>query len=168
MECHKEYMRKYRLKNRERLSKLVMEWKNKNRDKYRDSCRAHYATEEGKRKHVVRVERTFRSWLSHLTSRSRMRNPGPHDPKDPERREFNIDLDYVMGILERQKHHCALTGLPLTHRFNDLYAASVDRIDSSKGHIKGNIQIICSAINFAKRSHSNEGMIKFIRDLRSQ
>jgi len=103
--------------------------------------------------------------LSHLLGRIKAssKKPGPHDPKgDDPRREYNLDLGYVVGLYEKQNGKCALTGLQMVHKHNNFFAASMDRIDPQKGHIKGNIQIVCQAINWAKRHNTNEDMAKFL------
>lgn len=164
MPCHKEYMKQYRQIHREKIRKQVQGWKDNNRDRHRENNRNRYATEEGKILHKDRVERTFRSWLSLKIGalRSHAKNPTPHDPKDGPRRDFDIDIDYVMSILEEQKERCAITNIPLMHRYNDGCAASIDRIDSSKGHVKNNIQIVCQWVNRAKNNMTNDEFIEIL------
>lgn len=41
------------------------------------------------------------------------------------------------------------------------YQASLDRIDSSKGYIEGNVEFVCLAVNYAKNGFSKEQMIEF-------
>jgi hypothetical protein len=41
--------------------------------------------------------------------------------------------------------------------------ASLDRIDSSKGYIEGNIEFVCLAINYAKNGFSKEETQNFIK-----
>lgn len=41
--------------------------------------------------------------------------------------------------------------------------ASLDRIDSSKGYIKGNVQFVCHMANVAKNDYTYEQMIEFCR-----
>lgn len=68
--------------------------------------------------------------------------------------EFNISPIYVWKIYEKQKRKCALTGLDIkfTHDSNKPYelTASVDRIDSRKGYIRGNIQLVHKTVNLMK------------------
>ena len=56
----------------------------------------------------------------------------------------------MLKILEDQKFLCAVSGVLLTHNLYDPFGASIDRIDSTKGHVRGNIQIVCIFINHAK------------------
>lgn len=167
VDCHREYMKEYRRRNREKLRGQIQDWKDKNREKHRESNRKNYATPEGKAGHVRRTEKTYRSWLGHIISalKGHSINPGKHDPKSGPKRDYDIDLDYVMEILESQEYKCAITGVELTHQYNDMRAASIDRIDSEKGHVKGNIQLLCQAVNHAKRHHTQSDIVSFFRSV---
>ena len=44
-----------------------------------------------------------------------------------------------------------------------IYTASLDRIDSNKGYIKGNVQFISTAINYMKNNMSNEDTVKLCK-----
>ena len=61
-----------------------------------------------------------------------------------------------MDIWESQEGRCAITDLPMTHRYNDPKAVSIDRINSSKGHVRDNIQLVCQWVNRAKNNMANE------------
>ena len=162
--CNIEYMKEYRRINRKRISRQVRDWKDKNREQYRASCRTHYATADGKKKHRGRVEKTPRTWLSHILSmiRSRCKKPGPHDAKKGPKRDFDLDLDFLMRLHGDQDGCCALSGLPMVHEFNSMRSISIDRVDSGKGYTRDNVQLVCQALNHAKRHHSNEDMIDFL------
>ncbi len=41
--------------------------------------------------------------------------------------------------------------------------ASLDRIDSTKGYIKDNVQFVCHMANVARNEYSHEQMIEFCR-----
>jgi hypothetical protein len=153
--CFKVYLAEYRKKNRDKLRKQVQYWKDTNREQLRDTNRKLYHTPEGKAMHRARVCKTPRTWLSHLLSigRAIALKPGPHDPKSGPKRDFDIDLDYVVSLYEAQQGKCAITGVKMTHAFNDMNAMSIDRIDPERGHIKGNIHLICQWTNFAKRHY---------------
>lgn len=81
-------------------------------------------------------------------------------------REFNIDLDYLVSLWEKQDGKCAITNLPLTHEYNCPSGASPDRIDSKEGYIKGNVQLVCKAVNLAKNSLPNHQIVEWFEKIR--
>jgi len=60
---------------------------------------------------------------------------------------FNITIDDISDVFEYQNKKCVYTGLEIS--FVD-GTASIDRIDSSMGYIKENIQIVHKHINIMK------------------
>jgi hypothetical protein len=57
---------------------------------------------------------------------------------------------------ENQKGQCAYTKLPLLATANQFNTVSLDRVDSSKGYVVGNVQLVCAAINKMKQDYSEE------------
>ena len=49
---------------------------------------------------------------------------------------FSVTIEYLSNLFEQQNHCCAITG----DKINEISNASLDRIDSSKGYIEGNVQ----------------------------
>jgi hypothetical protein len=77
-------------------------------------------------------------------------------------------LDDLLEQWINQNNICPYTGVTLIHpiRVKDeglIYMASLDRIDSSIGYLKGNIQFISVAANLAKNNMSHEQMIVFCK-----
>lgn len=78
---------------------------------------------------------------------------------------FTITIDYAWKLFVLQDGKCALSGLPLhfnTLRQRDPNAvttASLDRIDSTKGYVEGNVQWLHKNVNFMKHSLSQEVFI---------
>lgn len=73
---------------------------------------------------------------------------------------FDISPEDVWCILEKQKFKCALSGLPIDFKLQRTKStASVDRIDSSIGYIKSNIQIVHKKINKMKNNLSDKDFI---------
>ncbi|EGZ11670.1 hypothetical protein PHYSODRAFT_336180 [Phytophthora sojae] len=67
-------------------------------------------------------------------------------------REFNMTLEHVNDLLERQKYLCGLCYKQLTAD-----TASADRINNKLGHIDGNILISCVGCNVARKNMSLKG-----------
>ena len=79
-------------------------------------------------------------------------------------KEVNITLDDLLATWEKQKGVCPYTGIKLLHpkdakNHNIMYKASLDRIDSTFGYVKGNIQFISAAANLAKWSMTHDEMV---------
>lgn len=79
--------------------------------------------------------------------------------------EFTIDLDYISNLMEKQNFKCALTKIdihfPEHGTPNDgSMPASIDRIDSSKGYVPGNVQIILKKVNMMKQKYTQEEFIE--------
>ena|SRR3990172_12930553 len=71
-------------------------------------------------------------------------------------REFKINHKDVINLFNVQNKKCALTGIKFDGRN---FIPSLDRIDSSKGYINGNIQLILKELNSMK---SNMELEKFL------
>ena len=62
-------------------------------------------------------------------------------------------MDYIFKLWDIQKGKCNLSGVNMTwHRGGGStdYACSIDRKDSDKGYVVGNIQLVCRTVNFMK------------------
>ena len=86
--------------------------------------------------------------------------------------ECNVDVYFLLALLDRQEGKCAGTGRELLpsmyttekHR-SDKNTVSVDRIDSTKGYVKGNVQLVTFHYNTAKNSFSDEEFITLCKDV---
>lgn len=76
---------------------------------------------------------------------------------------FKITIRQAWNLFLKQERKCALTGVLLTLHPSSVEeganTASLDRIDSSKGYVKGNIQWVHVAINFMKHSLPEEEFV---------
>lgn len=91
-------------------------------------------------------------------------------------RKVNLDYDldplYLKELFESQNGECAVTQIPLVLNrsgFNKkdkrMDYASLDRIDSSKGYIKGNVQFVCLGINYMKNTFSSQEVLDFLKKI---
>ena len=105
-------------------------------------------------------EKTWSAWLG-----AKLKSCAGHDRKSGQ--EYNLDKTFILSLLHRQNYRCAVTGVPLTRTFGDPAAASIDRMDSSKGHTTDNVQIVCNFYNIGKGNRSElqaRALIQRIRD----
>jgi uncharacterized Zn finger protein (UPF0148 family) len=65
---------------------------------------------------------------------------------------FEITIQDIQKVYEQQDKICSFSGIPLLFGLN----ASIDRIDSSKGYTKDNIQIVHKTLNMMKRDLPND------------
>ena len=72
--------------------------------------------------------------------------------------EWNISFDYLADLLIEQDFKCALSGEPIS-AMETSNNASLDRIDSAKGYIEGNVQWVTSKINMMKQQYTQEEFI---------
>lgn len=67
--------------------------------------------------------------------------------------EYNLDILYIKQLLEAQQYKCKYSGIKFENNFhNKLTYPTIDRIDSSKGYIKGNVCICTYMINIMKNT----------------
>lgn len=80
---------------------------------------------------------------------------------------FDITIEYIWDLFLEQNKMCALSGLPLdfTYGRNHHYkgTASLDRIDSSKGYVKGNVQWVHKDVNWMKQDYSTDYFLKMCK-----
>ena len=79
--------------------------------------------------------------------------------------QFTISIEYIWDLFLKQDRKCALSGLPIhfPSRFSDTRnkTASLDRIDSSKGYIEGNVQWVHKNINVMKLDFKEDVFIDY-------
>lgn len=81
--------------------------------------------------------------------------------------EFSISIEYIWSLFEKQNRKCALSGIDLCFRpscaLSTNQTASLDRIDSSKGYVEGNVQWIHKDINWMKNDFKQEDFINYCK-----
>ncbi len=150
--CRKQYMEQYIADNYDKL-----------RQQHRDS----YQRDKKKRQTAVKVanqrspESFLRHLMHHITKNSTYKRAKKHS--NPAVLDVQINFSYLWQLYIMQDGKCARTGIPLDHKWNLLTSMSVDRIDSTKGYVPGNVQIICQFVNLGKNDHSNEEIDDFFQ-----
>lgn len=78
---------------------------------------------------------------------------------------FTISIEYGWKLYEKQNGKCALTGLdiPFPQKVEDGNFPSLDRIDSNKGYIKGNVQWVHKDVNRMKWNLDQERFLNLCK-----
>lgn len=75
-------------------------------------------------------------------------------------RPFDIDADYIYDLWKQQNNQCVYTGEQFKIVKGHPANLSIDKIVPELGYVKGNIQLVCWAINRAKGDLTHETFIK--------
>lgn len=72
--------------------------------------------------------------------------------------DFSITIEYLWNLFLKQNKKCALSGIELQFKKNhkNMTTASLDRIDSSKGYIEGNVQWVHKDVNLMKQKFGQQ------------
>jgi hypothetical protein len=86
--------------------------------------------------------------------------------------DVDITIEDLVEQWEKQKGICPYSGYELilpengnVKNIDFFHRASLDRIDSSKGYVKGNIQFVSTPINLMKLTKSDEEVKNFLMDI---
>lgn len=77
------------------------------------------------------------------------------------RREF-LDSDFLNELYKKQRGLCAISGVEMTYEQRGGRCPSnisLDRIDSSKGYTKDNVQLVCHIVNTMKMQYSVKELV---------
>jgi hypothetical protein len=82
------------------------------------------------------------------------------------RKEFDITIEYIWDLFIKQEKKCALSGLSLkfsTRTERNDGNCSLDRVDSDKGYIKGNVQWVHKNVNIMKNKFKESEFINLCK-----
>ena len=79
--------------------------------------------------------------------------------------------EYLCQLWKQQNGRCVWTNKPMSIHVgqpdnNGLYAASLDRIDSSLGYVQGNVQFVLRPLNLAKGNYPDKVFVEFLNWLK--
>lgn len=80
--------------------------------------------------------------------------------------ECNITYEYIDELFNKCNDECMVSGLsfnylPVDGMKCNPYAPSLDRIDSTKGYVVGNVRLVCWQINLMKGEITDDELKKF-------
>lgn len=118
--------------------------------KYRSTCKSCIlikSTDKFKISYSEKLKKkhsSYKNYISTLLNHSSKRN-----------KEYNIDIQYVLDLYEKQNGLCNISGIKMTYDYGSKSTnISIDRIDSNFGYIKGNVQLVCYIANIMKNNFS--------------
>lgn len=79
----------------------------------------------------------------------------------------HLVIEEVTELWEKQAGRCAITGMTMAHRPNDLRSASIDRIDSNGIYEVGNVHLVCRWVNFAKSNRPLAEIKKILEEFKN-
>lgn len=91
-----------------------------------------------------------------------------HAAKRKQSLGFDIDIGYLLWVYEGQSGLCAVSGVKMTHIAGSgrvLTNISIDRIDSTKGYLRGNVQFVCDIVNRMKSDMSQAELLSWCRNI---
>lgn len=147
--CRAAYNKQYATDNHDKLLRQKKEYYKENKTKIRSRVNAYW---QGSWK-------TYLSDRYNSTSKTAKKRIGSDKLRNL---VFEISREELYKLAENQDYKCALTGLDMEHKWGYLRSASIDRVDSNKGYVLGNIQLVCKGINLLKGCHSNKETLEFL------
>ena len=83
------------------------------------------------------------------------------------RNVVEINSEYLYELYDQQEGLCALSGIRMTWAGGGIKptSVSVDRIDMAKGYVKGNVRIVCMAVNAFRMTMNDQELFKFAKAL---
>ena len=142
------------MKNKEMINQRYYQ---ANRKRIRSSQRKYYLTH--KSDWYKREERSFEKFLLSRFNRAKVN-------ANKKGRTFDVKFPYLLALLRKKNYKCAATGVQMSKNYYSLNALSIDRIDSNKSYVKGNVQLVCKFYNIGKKNKSDTEARQLIKEIR--
>lgn len=166
--CSSEYDKLYNEINREKRMKYKAEYRKNNKEKIKiynesvkDKQKQYYINNADRMKEYrknyhqdnkIKIKKLRENdnfiRMKYLFSAAKCRAKN-------KKRDFELTPEFLLKLLNKQKCKCAYTGLNFDMKFSlenrrNAFGPSIDRIDSKKGYMKTNVQLVCNMVNMAK------------------
>jgi hypothetical protein len=88
--------------------------------------------------------------------------------------EWDVTIEYLQSILDGQSGNCYYSGVQMVVPFNkgrrrffkkNLRLATLERLDSDKGYITGNVAFCCHALNLGKSDWPESDFVSFLDEI---
>ncbi len=83
------------------------------------------------------------------------------------RADVTVTQSYLLELYDQQEGLCALSGIRMTWATgkSSPTSISVDRIDSDRGYVEGNVRLVCMAVNAFRSTMNDAELLKFAKAL---
>ena len=82
--------------------------------------------------------------------------------------EHDIDHAFIMQLIRQSGCSCIYCGAPFVFEPNHPMNFSIDRIDSNRGYVKDNAQVIATWVNKAKSDLDEKQFFEYIKKVYKQ
>lgn len=88
--------------------------------------------------------------------------------------DFDLDLEFLKELLDRQNYKCYYSGIKMkirsdvnkTRNNTEYNVMSLDRLDSEKGYTRDNVVWCCNALNMLKSNNTEEEFLDLVNSMR--
>lgn len=78
--------------------------------------------------------------------------------------DFELDKEFIEELILKQENKCIYSGIEFI-KGDKYYNMSIDRIDSSKGYVKENSQLVCTIVNRMKSDFTEDTFLFLIKSI---
>ena len=183
-ECHSTYRKEHYKKNKDKIFEQVNKYKKDNPEKYNNK----FANRKPNKKAGRIIDTKCSNPNCNITIFVTLKDSKNHEnrycsrecrnykfekiktyfnlvKRNAKKRNIIFDLDFEY-VKELFKNKCAITNAEIRFDYGKttLYSTpSLDRKDSNKGYIKGNVQWVMLGINYMKLNYSDEELHKTLK-----
>merc|ERR550534_2877426 len=73
---------------------------------------------------------------------------------------YDLSLEDVLDLYQEQRGLCYYSGVKMTFRPLSDWMASLERLDNTKGYVRGNVVWICCEFQTSESTHRADGPVK--------
>lgn len=161
----RNYDKKYRAANRDRIRSRHKAWRDANRGKLRVKRRSIYLRRKDKlavyrKMRKLKLKGTLNYVFSRKLSAKRDQLRGSSVP-------FDLTMAHMRALYKEQDGKCAVSGrsLIVDTATACLDSLSIDRIESKLGYVIGNVRFVTWQANAARLIGTDEELLSFCRDV---
>jgi len=142
VECDKQRICGWKGFSQEQIGESIRKWRSKQSIPIDNSPKEfHYVSNP-----EVFVRNLFKRKLSIHRTAGKIQGHKLNNDK------YTIEVtgDFIVSLWHKQNGKCAITNMPMVCESDNIESVSIDRIDSNKGYVHDNIQLVCRWVNLAK------------------